>query len=117
MKYKSKFEYSEFCGGYDDFAVSKERYTKEGAVQEYIHQTGFHDDDGHMIAIGNAFVRHRAGIDEDGDRYVGWWLEYEEHNRSVPVWTFHVAFDTEDERMQNYRERNGYELIRMRGVV
>ena len=31
----SKFEYESFYGGYDDFAVSKEKFTKEQAIEMY----------------------------------------------------------------------------------
>ena len=31
----SKFEYLSFYGGYDDFAVNKEKYNKEQAIEFY----------------------------------------------------------------------------------
>jgi hypothetical protein len=34
----SKFDYEYFHSGYDDFAVSKEKYTKEQAVELYKHE-------------------------------------------------------------------------------
>ncbi len=83
----SKFEYNSFYGGYDDFAVSKEKYTKEQAIELYCRE---HDIPKDMkIAVTDAFVRHRVGWNEDNERCCGWWLEYKEHSRSCPVYAFH----------------------------
>lgn len=86
----SKFEYLSFYGGYDDFAVSKEKYTKEQAIEFYKLEKSYLKGKGCLIAVCDAFVRHRAGINEDGEPQVGWWLEYKEHKRSCPVWAFHI---------------------------
>lgn len=92
MKGKSKFDFSGFVGGYDNFAVSKQKYTREEAIELAKLENDWYGG-GCYIAIGSAFVRHRAGVDEDGERCVGYWLEYEEHKRSCPVWCFHLAKD------------------------
>jgi len=90
----SKFDYDVFLGGYDTLAVSKEKHTKEQAVEiakvelESINKP-------YYIAFGNGFVRHRAGVSEDGEPCAGWWLEYREHSRSCPCWVFHQAKDPE----------------------
>lgn len=89
----SKFDRGAFFGGYDQLAISKQRYTKEQAIEqaklEYEHkETGY-------IAIGNGYARHRAGVNEDGEKCVGWWLEYEEHSRSCPCWVIHWCKDIE----------------------
>lgn len=82
----SKFDYESFIGGY--LAVSKEKYSKEEAIEiakielESISKP-------YYIAVGTGYVRHRAGINEDNEPQVGWWLEYKEHMRSCPAWVFH----------------------------
>lgn len=86
----SRFEYENFYGGYDDFAVSKEKYTKEQAIALYKDSKDYYKGKGVLIAVCDAFVRHRAGVNEDGEPCVGWWLEYKQHKRSCPVWAFHI---------------------------
>ena len=109
----SKFDFSAFTGGYDDFAVNAEKYTRDEAVKIYL--TEMMDlsyalrnlrktDTPVFLAVGKAFVRHRAGFNEDNEPYVGWWLEYAEHKRSCPVWAFHTCYDTANSRPE-------YELI------
>lgn len=78
----SKFEYCSFCGGYDELAVSKERYTKKQAIDiskvelERLRKP-------YYLAVGEGFVRHRAGIDDDNKPCVGWWLEYSKRIMSI----------------------------------
>lgn len=97
----SKFDYASFNGGYDTFAVSKEKYTKEQAIEiakielESIKKP-------YYIAVGDCHVRHRAGINEDGEPCVGWWLEYTEHKRSCPAWCFHKAQSYDVEVCKGY---------------
>jgi len=76
----SKFDYGTFFGGYDNFAVSKEKYTKEQAIELYCVEHSI--PKGTKIAVMDAFVRHRIGWNEDNERCCGWWLEYKEHSRS-----------------------------------
>jgi hypothetical protein len=80
----SKFEYDSFYGGYDGFAVNSQKYTSEQAIEIFKKE----NEDVSVYEISQAFVRHRAGINEDGEPCVGWWLEYERHDRSCPVWAF-----------------------------
>jgi hypothetical protein len=96
VKPVSKFDYDNFYGdGYDSFAVSKEKYSKEEAIEiakvemESVNKPYF-------IAVGDGFARHRAGVNEDNEPCVGWWLEYTEHKRSCPCWVFHRT-KTKDE--------------------
>ena len=84
----SKFDYDRFFGGYDDFAVSKEKHSKSQAIEIYIKECLLKKGD--IIAIGEGYVRHRAGVNEDKEPCVGWWLEYEEHKRSCPCFVFHI---------------------------
>ena len=85
----SKFDYCGFYGGYDSLAVSKEKHTREEAIEIAKIELESIDKTPYILAVGNAFVRHRAGINEDGEPQVGWWLEYLPHPRSCPCWSFH----------------------------
>ena len=60
----SKFDYAIFVGGYDDLAVSKEKYSKEEAV-EIAKAELERDKKPYYICICNGYVRHRAGINEE----------------------------------------------------
>lgn len=100
----SKFDYSRFYGGYDELAVSKEKYTREQAV-EIARVELERSKKPYYIAVGDGYVRHRAGVNEDCQPCVGWWLEYSEQKRSCPCWVFHVAFD------KNENHAKGYEYI------
>lgn len=95
----SKFDYELFYGGYDDLAVSKQRYSKEQAIEIARAELSYHKHK--YLAIGSGYARHRAGVNEDGEPCVGWWLEYKEHKRSCPCWIFHTT-DTEDEHFEGY---------------
>lgn len=90
----SKFDSMRFYGGYDDIAISKQRHSKEEAIEiakkDYYH----HKRDGY-VAIGEGYVRHRYGMTEDNEPMSGWWLEYEEHKRSCPCWVIHWCKDIE----------------------
>lgn len=88
---KSKFDYCSFYGGYDDFAVNKAKYSLEEALDLYKQENYL--ETGMKVSVSTAYVRHRAGINEDGEPCVGWWLEYEEHPRSCPVWAMHCTFE------------------------
>ena len=99
----SKFDYENFYGeGIDYFAVSKEKFTKEQAIEiakmelESIGKP-------YYIAIGDGYARHRAGISDDGEPCVGWWLEYEEHNRSCPCWVFHRTANKNEKWNEEYK--------------
>lgn len=98
----SKFISLNFCGGYDDFAVSKEKFTKEEAISLYIKERiGINEET--EIGVCDAFVRHRAGVNEDGEPCVGWWIEYSQHKRSCPVHAFHL--------LHGRKKRDEYEYL------
>ena len=83
----SKFEINRFIGGYDAIAVSKEKFTKDEAIKIAIRETeGVKKP--YYLAIGDCFVRHRAGMNEDNEPCVGWWLEYVEHKPVVLAGVF-----------------------------
>ncbi len=104
----SKFEYDSFHGGYDDFAVSKEKYTKEMAITLYCDEKNITNDT--TIAVTDAFVRHRVGWNEDNERCVCWWLEYKEHSRSCPVYAFHEVLKEMPKELESE-----YEWIDLKG--
>ena len=91
----SKFDYESFIGGYDTFAVSKEKYTKEQAIEIAKVELEYELKKNPYLWIGDGYVRHRAGVNEDHEPCVGWWLEYTEHKRSCPCWVFHVSYGPE----------------------
>ena len=109
MKKISKFDFSGFIGGYDYFAVSKQRFNEKEAIEIYIKEN-FCKSDEIEIGICDAFVRHRAGVNEDGEPSVGWWIEYREEKRSCPVFAFHVVIKNQKHR-QEYRYFNIYKGI------
>ena len=82
----SKFDSGDFEGY---FAVNAEKYTKEEAIEIFEAETdGKIGDSKGYFAIENAYARHRAGVTEDNEPRVCWWLEYQKHKRSCPVWEF-----------------------------
>lgn len=87
----SKFDHNIFYGGYDSFAASKEKYTKEQAIELYLlqieHLLGEFEQ---VIAVGSAWVKHRAGRNEEGEPQVGWWIEYHDSGRNCEAWVFHL---------------------------
>lgn len=89
----SKFDYDSFYGGDDTFAISKEKYTKEQAIE--IAKDELYPGQTCYLAVGSGSVRHRAGRNDDGEPCVGWWLEYTEYKRSCPCWVFHITKDIE----------------------
>lgn len=105
IKGKSKFTFDNFSGGYDDFAVSQQRYTKEQAIKLYLTE-GIIPNGVEQISVGRAFVRHGYGRNEDNEPCSCWWLEYNDGPRSVPAWVFHIT--------ANRRLNDGYEIINIR---
>ena len=84
----SKFDYDIFFDGYDTLAVSKEKYSREQAIEIAKEEicSGMR-----YLYVGNGYVRHRAGVDEDCNPCVCWWLEYAEHKRNCPCFVFHAS--------------------------
>lgn len=105
MKGKSKFTHEYFWGGYDDYAVSQQRYSKDQAIGIYLQNSCVSFNHVKEISIGRAYVRFRYGWDSDEQEHrSGWWLEYSQYPRSCPVWVFHVTGTR-----ANFEE--GYEII------
>lgn len=90
MQRISKFDYGAFFSYYPDeriFAVSMQRFSFEEAIRLYEKEIGHPK----FYESGAASVIWRAGRDEDNERRVGWWLDFEHDGtepRYCPVWIF-----------------------------
>ena len=91
----SKFDYAPFYGDFSYVAVSKQRYTKEQAIEIAKVELAEVGNKALTLVLEQGFVRHRAGVDDEYNPCVGWWLEWEERFRSCPCWVFHVHWDNE----------------------
>lgn len=89
MKGKSKFDYGNFYGDTDVFAVSKQRYSLTEALKLYRQEN--EPAHGTRVKVEDGFAIWRAGVNESGEKVVGWWLESEERERSCPIWVISVA--------------------------
>lgn len=79
----SKYEYGVFHGDYMCFTANKEKFTKEQALKIAKFEL---DMTNGTVIVGSAYVRHRAGVDEDCRPCVGWWLEFQPAGRCCDVW-------------------------------
>lgn len=96
----SKFDYDIFCDGdYTALAVSKEKHSKEEAIKLAKFELDSYKP--YYLLLENGYVRHRAGVTDDGERRVCWWLEDVKNDRSCPCWVLHI----------HNREVEGYECI------
>ncbi len=82
MKGKSKFSYDTFSDG--SFVVNAQFYTKEEAIALFVKETEPKPSD--SFYVGTAFVTWRAGVNEDYEPVVCWWLDPSPYKRSCPVW-------------------------------
>ena len=90
MKGQSKFDFGLFYDCWGDerfFAVSKQRYSKEQAIECFLLEC----DNPETYEISDAAVMWRAGRDADNEPHVGWYLEGDcdgTEPRCCPVWVF-----------------------------
>lgn len=91
----SKFDYAPFYGDFEYVAISQQKYSKEEAIEIAKRELEEVGKKPLILVLEQGYVRHRVGRNEDGERCVGWWLEWEEHERSCPCWTFHIHWDNE----------------------
>jgi hypothetical protein len=88
----SKFDYATFNNSCDEFAVNADKFTLEEATkifEEEREPNKVGEEVGQFI-VSKAFVKWRAGINEDKEPCVGWWLEYSQRKKgSCSVWVFH----------------------------
>lgn len=88
IKGKSKFNFEVFYGDWVGWlGISKQRYTKEQAIELWEKQLGLKFDDKGYI-VEDAFVRYRFGRSIDDEPISGWFLEWKDYgNKSVPAWS------------------------------
>lgn len=84
MKGKSKFDYDIFSD--DTVAVNAQIYTKEQAIAIFVKEIEPEPSD--IFYVGTAFVTWRAGVNENFEPLVGWWLDKTPYKRSCHVWVF-----------------------------
>lgn len=64
----SKFEHWYFQGDLDDYAVNAKKYTRDEAIGIYLLEKGIAPDyKGIKVSVCDAFVRHRAGVDDENN--------------------------------------------------
>lgn len=96
----SKFDYGFFSGGDENFAVNAEKYTKEQAIKIANEEIGERGE--YWLLLSDSFVCHRAGINEDNQPTVGWWLEYTKRKRSCPVFAFRAMMSDPSQDTRKY---------------
>lgn len=82
MKGKSKFDHELFSDG--SLAINAQIYAKEEAIAIAVKAIEYEPSD--FFYIGTAFVTWRAGVNEDNEPLVGWWIDKTPYKRSCPVW-------------------------------
>ena len=85
IKSISKFQYEEYRGDYPCFAFNQQKYTKEQSIEIWKQEVWFDDYKPEPI-ISESFVTWRAGVTEDYEPRVGWWLSDTQYRKSVKVW-------------------------------
>ncbi len=92
MKRLSKFDYGTFYGyGERWFAVSKQRFSIDEAMAMFAREFDMTAEEIAEFEIESAAVRWRAGVNEENEPQVGWWLEIDcdgSEPRCCPVWYF-----------------------------
>lgn len=106
----SNFDIGIFHGVSIWYTVSKEKYSKAEAISKFIND--FDLERGCVFWVCDAFVRHRAGTNEEKEPQVGWWLENEGYKRSCEVWAFHIkSKDHEFDENYEYMTVGEYKVI------
>lgn len=106
----SKFQYVMFYDGEEILAVSKEKYSKEEAIEiAKVELERLDSEKPYFICINDGFVRHRAGVNDDGEPCVGWWLEEYPYKTSCPCWVFTVT--SKDAKLNDFKDAVDYIVI------
>ena len=82
----SKFDYDVFIGDKQYLGVSKEKYTREQAINVAIKEEFINKEN--CIYLANGYVRFGYGTDEDGEHRSTWWLEFNKPKKGCKVWCF-----------------------------
>ncbi len=89
---KSKFTSGSFYGDTQYFAVNRDKFTKEEAIQMCRNETGYDP-----YEPFKAEVWFGCGVDEDGQARAGcWWLDVSgtgKRPRRCPVWAMEVGYE------------------------
>ena len=83
MSKKSSFDHGWFWDGmgYGILCANIEKYSKEQARAIFEHESG-----STATEIKQGYVRYGYGVNDDGEKYNGWWLEEENGRNRCPVW-------------------------------
>lgn len=86
----SKFDYGVFSSGERKYVVvSMQLYTFDEAVKIASEELGADYSNSCSFSYNEAWVMHRAGVNKDGEKVVGWWIENEPcSNHCCPCWIF-----------------------------
>lgn len=87
MSKKSSFDYDWFWDGigYNILCVNSDKYTKEQA-RAIFEQENYNKINKKVTEINQGYVRYGYGVNDDGEKYNGWWLEEENGRNRCPVW-------------------------------
>ena len=81
----SKFDFGIFG---ELVVVSKEKYTKEEAVEFAKREFDSEFRKDKVLYYKDRYVRHRVGRNDFGEPCVGWWIEPKKKKRCCPCWIF-----------------------------
>ena len=86
----SKFDYNNFYSDDCEWCVcNAKKYTKEQALEiaKVELSNGFEKEvDKNLLTIESAWIRYGFGIDLNGERTNGYWLEFEPKGNCTEVW-------------------------------
>lgn len=89
----SKFDYDNFHGEDAIFAVNAEKYTMEEAIKlfnfECNRDVGIEKG---QSTVSKGWVRHRAGVNENDEPCVGWWIEDCIKTKGCEAWVFSLNY-------------------------
>ena len=89
---KSKFVADSFYGDTHYFAVNRDKFSAEEAIQMCRDQTGYNPD-----KPFKAQVWFGCGVDDEGETHNGcWWLDVSGKGklpRKCPVWAMEVGYE------------------------
>lgn len=108
----SKFDSGIFYGGYDVYAVNAEKYSLQEAIEIFEDQCNPNKvgkEIGQYV-VSKAYVKWRAGVNEDHEPCVGWWIEYGKRKGSCPAYVFHRRQkddQVQEDELNNLRPAGG----------
>lgn len=97
----SKFDYNVFFGDKTYLCISKERYTKEQAIEVAIEEEFINEENSTYLSTG--YVRFGYGTDDEGEHRATWWLQFNKPKKGCEVWCFcsHIySYDKDYEKIE-----------------